>query len=674
MFCKILNTCRICHNDNLHLVLNLGNQPLANDYHDNTRVLDEYPLRLNLCTQCFHLQLSHIVDPVLLYKNYQYVSGTSKTLHNYFDWLANKINVETHGSNILEIACNDGSQLDIFKKLEWNTYGVDPATNIVNNITEHKVYDDFFTLEFAKTHFENVQFDVILAQNVLAHLDDVHDFIQGCKHLMNDNTTLYIQTSQCNMILNNEFDTIYHEHHSFFSVNSMRELLSANGLYLHKIEKTDIHGTSFLFTIKKVQCSLQQFNKLSIIWNEEFNNGLYDLSTYIKYANNVHRLCDELKSILTKYQTNGYKIIGYGAAAKGNTLLNFLKQDLDYILDDAKLKINLYTPGMNIPIYPITHLLKDVNKHNIIILPLAWNFFNEIREKIVNITMDNVDITFIKYFPEIEIVPRISNKSNTDYIKPTVLCHFYNEEYLLPYWLNHHKYMFGHGILIDYNSTDSSVDIIKSIVPNWEIIQSRNDTFDAHKCDMEVMDIEKDIKGWKIVLNVTEFLCCPNLSDFLSKLHADVQSVNITCVPMIESYKYEYHKTLDKYTPLVKQRAYGIKDSSRHTRTLHRAITGKYGMGRHTSEVFPVYKSSLYEMTVLWYGFSPFTEQIIQRKLQIQTRIPHSDKIRNLGVEHITTRNELIAKYNSYQPLLIDFKTDAELAHHFVPSTFLCWK
>lgn len=674
MSCKEIKECRICFNDNLYLVIDLGNQPLANDYHDNTQKLTEYPLKLNLCTKCYHLQLSHAVDSNILYKNYQYVSGTSKTLYKYFEWLAEKITRETNGKNILEIACNDGTQLNIFKKLNWDTYGVDPAVNIVKNINnEHKIFNDFFSLNFAKTYLPNAKFDVILAQNVLAHLHDVHDIIQGCKYLMNENSTLYIQTSQCNMIMNNEFDTIYHEHHSFFNVKSMDTLLKMNDMYLHKVEKTDIHGTSFLFTIKTTQCSLDQFNRLNSIINEESENGLYNITTYKKYANNVEKVCTNLISTLSMYKDDGYKIIGYGAAAKGNTLLNYIKFKLDYILDDSDIKFNLYTPGMNIPIFPNTHMVQDCILGKLIILPLAWNFFNEIREKVINITPENCNILFIKYFPSIEIIPRNIVKTRDD-IKLTLVSHFYNEQYLLPFWLQHHKNMFDHGILIDYNSTDDSVNIIKSIVPDWTIIKSRNDMFDAVKCDEEVIDIEKTITGWKIALNTTEFLCCTNIKEFIYKLDPDVMSICIKCIPMVESDIHEHNTLLSYGTSLVKQRTYGIKNAVRHTRTIHRSENAKYCVGRHYSHAFPAYMSSLYEIVVLWYGFSPWNQDIIKRKLQIQNKIPESDKQQNFGKEHVTTSDKLYSTYKSYLPFIKDFKYDTELAHHFLPDTFLCWK
>lgn len=654
-------TCRICDNK-VTTIIDLGNQSLANDYHDNTKILPEYPLKLMLCNKCFHTQLSHNVRPDILYKNYQYVSGTSNTLKKYFEWLANKVNKRVQNNiekNILEIACNDGTQLDIFKQMGWNTFGVDPASNIVSKITNHKVYDDFFSTAFVtkfRQDYPDLKLDCIMGQNVIAHLDNVKDFIQACKMLMDDDTLLYIQTSQCNMYKNNEFDTIYHEHHSFYSINSMLTLVEQVGLFLKSVEKTDIHGTSFLFTISKTKPSNQEQQDVYDELIQENTDGLHSESFYENYAHKVTILCKTLLSCLQDYRSQGYKIIGYGAAAKGNTLLNYIKFKLDYIVDDCEMKWGLYTPGMNIPIYSPFQLKEETGK--ILMVPLAWNFFKEISEKVTNIVKNtSIELTFIKYFPNIELV---------DLMQPppvTVICHFYNEEYLLPFWLNHHKNMFTKGIMIDYNSTDKSVEIIKSIVPNWEIITSRNSEFDSRLCDEEVMDIEKTIQGWKIALNVTEFLSCDLQS--LIKVDDETQSITITCYPMYESYENEAYKGINDNLPLMKQRTFGIKNNSRSTRTLHRAEKGNYCQGRHYNRISPAINSKPEDAIIFWYGFSPFNNSIIKRKLQIQTRMSLSDKINNMGVEHLVTKATLINKFTSIQPYLIDFSKDEVLAPHF---------
>lgn len=648
--------CRVCFKTELYTVLDLGNQPLANSYTAEPQQQEEYPLKLMWCSGCGHLQLSYVVDRELLYKHYQYVSGTSKTLDDYFKWFAKKVTHACESSDklgsVLDIACNDGSQLNHFKEMGWDTYGVDPAENIVSQVTNHKMYNDFFTLDFAKKLDKT--FNVIIAQNVLAHVDNVHDFVKGCKQLMDNKSTLYIQTSQCNMIQNNEFDTIYHEHHSFFNIFSMRTLLNENKLYLHRVEKSFIHGTSYIFTIKTELPTREQDE--AIIEQLVQESYLHLLETYTKYAKKVHIICRNLIEQVSDLQKDGYKVIGYGAAAKGNTLLNYTKLQLDYIVDDSELKWGLYTPGMNIPILPPNELKKESNK--LVILPLAWNFFDEIQFKVNSICTGSIHPSFLRYFPNVEMVYKTVKP------KTTVIMHFYNEEYLLPFWLNHHKDMFDHGVLINYHSTDKSVDIIKQIVPHWTIIDTRNANFDSTLCDKEVMDIEGTIQGWKITLNVTEFLLCGDLTKLINRYKSNYDAIALWSIHMVESKQYETDP-IDESTSLIVQRTFGIKDFSRKTRTFHCRRNGNYDAGRHNTRIYPHYNVPLHEAVVLWYGYSPMNENVLSRKLQIQTKMSDYDRANSYGKEHLVTHGDLIEKWDSYQSRLIDLRYDAEFGHYY---------
>jgi 2-polyprenyl-3-methyl-5-hydroxy-6-metoxy-1,4-benzoquinol methylase len=392
--------CFCCDNNNLKTILDLGNQPLANNYH-NGEVQINYPLRLNLCTNCFHLQLSHTVNPDLMFKNYLYVSGTTDTLKNYFDNFTNiTLKYNKNAKKILDIACNDGTQLDSYKKLGLETHGVDPATNLYKTSTDkgHNVLCDYFNLESVKGLKEN-EFDIIVAQNVFAHNKYTVDFLQACKKVMNDGSFLFIQTSQADMIINNEFDTIYHEHLSFFNTNSMKVLVERCGLVLSDVFKTNIHGTSYVFVITKKDLGLKGTTEMLLLEKEK---GLYNLLTYPEYALKCYTSTFNLKYELEKLKKNNYLLIGYGAAAKGNTLLNFGEIELDVIIDDNPLKQNLYTPGRDIKIVSPSFLLDLDKDQKIAFIPLAWNFYDEIKTRIKNKRDNNNDI-FIKYFPNLII-------------------------------------------------------------------------------------------------------------------------------------------------------------------------------------------------------------------------------------------------------------------------------
>jgi 2-polyprenyl-3-methyl-5-hydroxy-6-metoxy-1,4-benzoquinol methylase len=398
----IANTrCLACDNKDLRTVLDLSDQPLANNYH-NGEEQELYPLKLNLCSHCQHLQLSHTINPDIMFKNYLYVSGTSQTLKDYFDNFATKtLEYIPTAKNILDIACNDGTQLDSYQKLGIETFGIDPATNLYNDAISkgHSITCDYFNTKTINL-FKEKTFDIITAQNVFAHNKYTVDFLQACKQIMHDKSALFIQTSQANMVINNEFDTIYHEHLSFFNTKSMKQLVERCGLILSDVFKTDIHGTSYVFVITKTDF----LNKTGVqeMLDFEQSKGLYDILTYPDYALKCYKITFELKNLLDDYKNKGYKLIGYGAAAKGNTLLNFGKINLDYIIDDNPLKQNLLTPGMDIPIYSSEKLLDLDKDDKVIFIPLAWNFYKEIKQRIKD-KRDNDNDLFVKYFPKLEI-------------------------------------------------------------------------------------------------------------------------------------------------------------------------------------------------------------------------------------------------------------------------------
>lgn len=389
--------CICCDQKNLVEILDLKNQPLANSYCSNIEeVLEEYPLKLNLCQNCFHLQLSHIVNPDLLFKNYLYVSGTTKTLLNYFDWFASFVKeYSTQSKTVLEIACNDGSQLNSFKSLGYETYGIDPAVNLHElNKQNHNVICDYFD----KKHFDK-KFDIIVGQNVFAHNENAKKFLDDCCELMNDESYLFIQTSQSEMIRQNQFDTIYHEHISFFNINSFNELVKRTNLYLVDVIKTHIHGISYIFVLSKVNKKPKLIESLIDL---EKSYGLLNISTYEQYKVNVENLVKEFIEKINEYSNKGYKIIGYGAAAKGNTFLNFANVKMDFIIDDNKLKQGLYTPGTKIEIVSID-ILEKLSSEKILFVPLAWNFFKEIRERILKVRNNKHDL-YLKYFPNVTII------------------------------------------------------------------------------------------------------------------------------------------------------------------------------------------------------------------------------------------------------------------------------
>lgn len=391
MFRK-LDTCLCCGGKNLVQVLDLNEQPLANSYLPSPYEDEKsFPLAINFCNDCTHIQLTHAVDPNLLFKNYLYVSGTTRTLRDYFEWFVDFTSKFGDGRKVLDIACNDGTQLDSYKAKGFETYGIDPAENLYEiSSSNHKVICDYFTEKSAKQL--GTKFDVITAQNVFAHNTYPLEFLETCKTILSDNGHIFIQTSQADMVINNQFDTIYHEHISFFSVKSFCTLAKRAGLNVVDITRTDVHGTSFVFVL----------SKSGVDKSKEFidSEPVLSLDQMKHYAQKCKDIASEVFFVVANLKQMGYKVVGYGAAAKGNTFLNFSRFVLDYIVDDNELKQDLYTPGSRIRIVSPDELESEYEK--LCVIPLAWNFFDEIKSKVLS---RNPKVTcFVKYFPQVEIV------------------------------------------------------------------------------------------------------------------------------------------------------------------------------------------------------------------------------------------------------------------------------
>jgi len=398
---KLLKECIACGSNNLALILDLGFQPLANSYlqsPDQISEEDHFPLEVYKCSDCSHLQLSHIVNPEIIYKNYSYVSGTSQTYLDYMDWFARWCREYTncyHG-HVLDIGCNDGSQLDAFAAIGFTTHGVDPAENLykISSKKGHKIVQGFWDKQSIKQLKHN-KFDIIVSQNAFAHVPDPVKYLELLEPLMRDKGLLFIQTSQADMVSNGEFDTIYHEHISFYCIESMRELAKRAGWNLFDVIKTPIHGTSYVFVLSPTHKRPKHIKNLIAL-----ESKLQNPVTYENWVTKVEKVKTDLISICNEYKKQGYKLVGYGAAAKGMTLLNFTNLPLEFIIDDNPLKQGKYTPGGAIPIVSFEHLSKYKETDNIMFIPLAWNVFKEIKEKILTKRTNSKDC-FVRYFPEV---------------------------------------------------------------------------------------------------------------------------------------------------------------------------------------------------------------------------------------------------------------------------------
>jgi hypothetical protein len=242
------------------------------------------------------------------------------------------------------------------------------------------------------------RFDIVVCQNAFAHNPDPVKFLELLDEVTRDRSHVFIQTSQADMVANGEFDTIYHEHISFYNINSFNAMVKRTSFYLTDVIKTTIHGTSYVFVLTKNKKRPKHIANLV-----DMEKKLLEPKTYVEWENRANTIAKEFANIIDEYRAKRYKIVGYGAAAKGNTLLNFAEVDLDIIVDDNPLKQNRVSPGRDIPIVSMDYVTMNYSRSDrILFVPLAWNFFKEIKNKIKQVRDVDTDV-FLRYFPEVEV-------------------------------------------------------------------------------------------------------------------------------------------------------------------------------------------------------------------------------------------------------------------------------
>ena len=389
---KDLEQCRICSSKYLQTYLDLGITPLANKLVKPEELNKEeqiFPLNVKLCKNCFNSQLGNVVNPKILFTEYPYRSSISQPFIEHCKSMAKTVN-EKYQLNkddlVIDIASNDGCLLEAFKPYNVRVLGIDPAKNLaeIANKKDVETLPEFFTKEVAEKVVNKYgKAKLITATNVFAHVDDLNNFLSGVKTLLSPNGVFIIEVPhKKHLIEENQFDTIYHEHLSYFLAKPVKKVLSNNGLKLIDLEKINIHGGSLRFYSAKKESKLK-INKPNInaVIDEEKEKGLYKLKTYKNFQKRVLNLKENLKNTLTELKKQNKKIAAFGASAKGNTLLNFCNIDnkiIDYIVDDTPEKQNNFYPGTKIPILPFTKLESDKPDYLII---LAWNFAEKIIEK-----------------------------------------------------------------------------------------------------------------------------------------------------------------------------------------------------------------------------------------------------------------------------------------------------
>ena len=381
-------TCRACEEKSLRLFLPLGNQPLANSFLKSPEEFSEeqfFPLDTHFCESCSLVQIPDVVDPEVLFRHYLYVTGTSDTIAQHNRAYAQSVTDMlwlTGNDLVVEVASNDGSLLRCFQDFGVKTLGVDPATNVAAMARANGVetINEFFNLNTAqKIRAEYGPAKAVIGNNVLAHVDDTQNFLRGCKEVIGKEGLVIIEMPYLGDLLNRtEYDTIYHEHLCYFSVNSLMRLGESAGLVIVRMDHVPIHGGSLRMHAGHVEVRHTHSPQVLEWAEEEKNRGFTNFSRYEQLARSVEHSRDSLVELLKRLKVEGKTVAGYGAAAKGNTLLNYCQITTDllpYVVDKNPLKQGMFTPGMHIPVLPVSTLLEQQPDY---LLILAWNFAEEI--------------------------------------------------------------------------------------------------------------------------------------------------------------------------------------------------------------------------------------------------------------------------------------------------------
>ncbi len=374
--------CRSCGNTDLKRVISLGYQPLANNLlNKKTEKCELYPLEVNFCEKCYNCQLSVSVDPKKMFLSYLYTSSTSASFRNHFIDAAKtyvkELNLKPKKSYIIDIGSNDGVALKPFKDLGFNKIlGVEPAKNLAKLANKQKIKTFNGFLEFKNLKKIKGKADLILASNVFAHSDKLKEMAQCIFKLLNKNGTLIIEIQYLlNTLEDLTFDNIYHEHYNYWSLTSLVNFFNQFNATIFKAQKIKTHGGSLRIYVKKNK-NIKIGKSVKVLLKEEELFGIKEYKTYRKFADKIYEIKKNVNKNISELKKNNKKLIGYGSPAKATTALNFfgISNQIDFIIEDNKLKHGKYIPGVNIPI-----VSKDkVRDKNITIVVLAWNFFKEI--------------------------------------------------------------------------------------------------------------------------------------------------------------------------------------------------------------------------------------------------------------------------------------------------------
>ncbi|MEO5824786.1 MAG: class I SAM-dependent methyltransferase [Gemmatimonadales bacterium] len=379
-----MTQCRACTSSNLLMYLPLGKHPAANAFLRPDQLTASEPkwsLDTHVCLDCALIQVPDVLPPDF-FVDYLYIPSASDTMHAHFRGTAQRFRerlVTAPGQLVVDIGCNDGLLLSACQRECLKTLGVDPAANIVERARANgiEVFNEYFTAESAQRILAQYgPAQVIVTTNTFNHIDSLHGFTEGVVTLLAPGGTFVIEVPQAlTCIEQNEFDTVYHEHLSVFSVSSLAALVKFFGLQVVDVDELPIHGGSMRVYLRREGPAAPVVAQ----WLErERKAGLFEATTYAAHAERVETIRGELMTLLLDLKKQGKRLAGYGAPAKGNTLLNYYgigPDVLEFLADRNALKQGRLSPGMHIPVVSPDEIAKQAPDY---LLVLAWNFGDEI--------------------------------------------------------------------------------------------------------------------------------------------------------------------------------------------------------------------------------------------------------------------------------------------------------
>ena len=383
--------CRFCKTKLVNKLIDLGKAPLVNAFLKKKNLNKKenfYPLSLMFCNKCYLVQTRENISPKTIFKkNYPYFTSTSKSFLQHAKKFSKKIikllNLNKD-STVVEIACNDGYLLKNFVARKIRCLGIEPSLSVAKVAKEKKikVVTKFFSSSLSMVISKNYKSDLIIANNVYAHIPDVIDFTKGLKNLLKPCGTIVIEFQYViSLIKRYQFDTIYHEHYSYYSLTSVNNILKSQNLKIYNVDKINTHGGSLRIYVCHDNYLKEVNKKVKQILKDE-RNVVNNPKFYKNLNFKVNKIKKDLLEFLIKLKNENQKVCAYGAAAKGNTLLNFCKinSELIYcIFDNSKSKQGMFMPGSHIPVLS-SKSIKKIKPDYILILP--WNIREEIKKQL----------------------------------------------------------------------------------------------------------------------------------------------------------------------------------------------------------------------------------------------------------------------------------------------------